>query len=216
MAMPSTWALVLWQASIVTNTAADCAAPGVVQRELDRLRQAVGDLHGDWRMVRAGADQYDEEYLTRLDRFSAKITLYAGRLAPPVPPSRLVTVGGSVAGADLDYGVLYDLRHALEALEGQHPGTVPPGVLAHVQNTGTGVRRRKIWDSTGRLGIAGFTILQQMTDPRYAGLSAADLFTHGLVHADIQSAPAHGYWSLCSAADFRRIWAPPPPPPPPL
>jgi len=198
---PLPWALLLWQASMVTICASDCALslPG----ELDKLRALATDVlanPGATNQVAARAPAYDQEYLCRLNRFSDPILDYAN--GQGINPALLIAPPGAVGAADLDYGVLYDLRHAMDALAHRYGVGLPAAVIAAI-GTGTGVRPRKIWDDTGRLGTAGFSVHHQLTT--YPGLSASALLNAGHAHTAAAGLPLRGYWSLCTPADLARI-----------
>jgi len=210
---PPLWALLLWQASQVTNCAADRAAPQVIEYELDKLRRIAGPLSAnDWDTASARAREYDAEYRMRLERSRPRIQAYA---APHGPghEARLIASpphAPNVADADLDYGVLHDLRHALEALEAYYPHTVPPRVIAALGQD-TGARPRKLWHypaalgSTGELGIAHFGIRAQVQ--QYAALTWQQLIAQNLVSVGIQGAPAQGYWRGLTPAQLRHIFS---------
>jgi hypothetical protein len=214
---PRPWALLLWQASLVTNCAADVADPAVIRAELDKLSTIANMMSPtDWTTATARAQAYDEQYLSRLDGFHTAgtvITDYATARGLP-DATRLVAsppTSANVAGADLDYGVLYDLRYALEALEAYHPGTVDPAMLAAVQG-GTGVRPRQLWNyptTAGNVGevafaSAGFGIWDQVNllPPQ----TWRDLQTSGRITVQLSGLPPEGYWSGLTQSQFATVF----------
>jgi hypothetical protein len=183
---PPLWAMLLWQAAQVTSYAADCA---ITQDEVDKLHVIAAHMSGqEWDTALTNAEEYDQKHRTRVGY--CVNTLH-------------------MDGQHLQYGVLYELRHALDALAayGQTAGyqTDWAAVMARVQ-AGTGQFQRKIWGyaaarggkyippdaSRGTVGTVDFGIQEQIE--QYGGYGYEDFESNGLVHTVISNAPPHGPW----------------------
>ncbi len=210
---PPLWAMLLWQAAEVTCAAADCA---ITEEDVDKLRLIAAEMsEDDWNSAEAGARRYDDEYLARIGRAPAADMVAEYAQACQVPVGRLIG-----PDADLEYGVLYELRYALEALEACHPhATIPGSIMDLARTTGTGGRPRKIWgypdpewqdryglegSGGGKLGRAQISIAEQIR--RYAHLGGLGLFARRLVTTDIADAPPHGPWNQCTAQQLEDIF----------
>jgi hypothetical protein len=212
---PPVWALLLWEASFITVEAASRYDHETLRSELAKLYEValqIGGTSGGWDDLLARALGYDSEYLTRLERIRSRIEAYAD--AHCVSRDRLIAATprtqDTIAAADLDYGVLHDLRYALEALGAYYPGVVPSSVLAALQQ-GTGARPRKVWhydEEGGHLGLAApeFRICDQIE--RYEDLTWGQLQSFGLVSVEIRRVPPWGYWQGLSPGEFADIFAP--------
>lgn len=204
------WGLLLWQASEVTNKAADCC---VTKDHVDKLRLIATQPQVEWDRVLATAQKYDAEYLARSARaadLSRALARHCG-----VDPALLVEPNASFGG-----GILYEMRYAFEAVNDFYRDTIPQSVLKGVR-TGTGERSRKIWgyadlDYSVRYGMSGaptgvgaevsFSIRQQIE--QYGDLSGADFFKQNIVTPAISNLPPFGKWSFCEADTLDRLFAP--------
>jgi hypothetical protein len=135
-----------------------------------------------------------------------------------IPPGRLIASPPplgipDVAAADLDYGALYDLRYALEALQACYPGTVVPDCVTEAVRQGTGVRPRKLWHYSvapggGELGTAAAQLGIGDQIGKHSALTWDDLKSQGLVSVGICGAPPQGYWHDLTKQEFGDIFKP--------
>lgn len=186
---PPLWAMLLWQAAEVTSYAADCA---ITKDEVDNLHVIAAHMkRKEWDTARDTAEEYDGKYTRRVEYCVKTLNMKK---------------------AHLEYGVLYDLRYALEALAayGHASGYQTNWAdLMHRVQAGTGELPRRIWGyvdakrgkyippraSRGVVGTADIGIREQIDNH---GLdSYQDLETAGLVHTVISDAPPHGPWDRC-------------------
>jgi len=212
---PPAWAMLLWQAWLVTGYAADRS---INREEVHNLYLIAKQLPPqDWLDVQNWARQYDGEYLGRIRRPPAD-----GMIA------RYAHGNNSINQIERTYGALYALHYALEALRDyEEYGHVLPDWVREALANGlpdtTWDSPRKIWDyagvdrgdivapgeSRGRLGTAraDFTIRAQIDlYGQDADLDWAGLVGRELVAQVVDEAPPYGPWAGCAEADLRAIF----------